>query len=333
MLPSLGRKYYTDPSVQQLLAQSSSIALLQPPPSWGLASTTPSDWVLQQQARGMQGLPAASRNGRRSRARYRGASGEAASSTVLVEKDDNTTPARSMKKMMTFEELDEAQVLKNVMIKCGKLQKNGARAIIASGIAPADDYSARKRRRWRILILGGVIVAVVSITWALMRIDDSISPSFSVPSQSNNTEGITNYTDAGTNIIEAATSDIEASTNIIEASTMNDVISSEGIHIEISQDEMNLSLSEAPSAKKECTGSEDFVVNLTNASITIESNLTPDVLIEEVNRSEIPLESTNVIIPREQIKQKKLKVALKAIQAMWGSAKVALRNDAEIVAI
>jgi hypothetical protein len=114
---------------------------------------------------------------------------------------------------------------------------------------------------------------------------------------------------------------------------MNDVISSEGIHIEISQDEMNLSLSEAPSAKKECTGSEDFVVNLTNASITIESILTPDVLIEEVNRSEIPLESTNVIIPREQIKQKKLKVALKAIQAMWGSAKVALRNDAEIVAI
>eukprot|EP00978_Attheya_sp_CCMP212_P000089 scaffold168_cov53-Attheya_sp.AAC.6 len=284
----------------------------------------------------MQGLPAASRNGRRSRARYRGASGEAASSTVLVEKDDDTTPkARSMKNMMTYEELDEAQVLKNVMINCGKLQKNGARAIIASGIAPADDYSARKRRRWRILILGGVIVAVVSITWALMRIDDSISPSFSVPSQSNNTEGITNNTDAGTNnieastnIIEAATSDIETSTNIIEASTMNDVISSEGI--ETSKDEMNLSLSEGPSAKKDCTGSEDFVVNLTNASISGESNLTPDVPIEEVNRSEIPLESTNVIIPREQIKQKKLKVALKAIQAMWGSAKVvALRNDSE----
>jgi hypothetical protein len=111
---------------------------------------------------------------------------------------------------------------------------------------------------------------------------------------------------------------------------MDDVISSEGIHIDVSKDETNLSLSEAPSAEKECTVSEDIVVNLTNGFISEE---TPDVPMEAVNRSEITLENTNVTIPREQIKQKKLKVALKAIQAMWGSAKIALRNDAEIVAI
>jgi len=47
-LIQLAQRYHTEITLQPLMAQASAITLLQPPPSWGLASSTTSDWVLRQ---------------------------------------------------------------------------------------------------------------------------------------------------------------------------------------------------------------------------------------------------------------------------------------------
>lgn len=66
-LLKLAQRYHNNVTLQPLTAQASSIAMLQPPPSWGLASTTESDWILRQRLREECGQTKLNRHQRRNR--------------------------------------------------------------------------------------------------------------------------------------------------------------------------------------------------------------------------------------------------------------------------
>mmetsp|Transcript_59525 Transcript_59525/g.88407 ORF Transcript_59525/g.88407 Transcript_59525/m.88407 type:complete len:798 (+) Transcript_59525:1129-3522(+) len=141
-LMRLARRYYINTPSEHLLDESSSIALFQPPPSWGLASEAPTDeWILDQQEQESQdGLPSHRR------------------------------PIRN--------EID---------CGCGngginKADTDGAKkrffdALVASGMGPDGEEEDRLKRRRKLIIRRSIAVAMISISWALLRSDLLPTPS------------------------------------------------------------------------------------------------------------------------------------------------------------
>mmetsp|Transcript_24791 Transcript_24791/g.36371 ORF Transcript_24791/g.36371 Transcript_24791/m.36371 type:complete len:560 (-) Transcript_24791:990-2669(-) len=132
-LPLLAKKYCGG-VLRPLMTNISSITLLQPPPSWALMGTIPSDWVSKQQARVRKGLP-------------------------CKNKKEEKTWNQALRKLTVLSNSDQV----NVKFELSNLSKNNNNAMAASGEGPYGDDD----RRMKILIWTGIAVAVLSIAWAL----------------------------------------------------------------------------------------------------------------------------------------------------------------------
>ena len=119
------------------MAESSSIALLQPPPSWGLASNTASDWVIRQKKLKEQGTKL-NRHQRKNRKKREFGS-------KSVNDNGSTSMAPTMSKNST-----------------GKVDKP-LQAIIASGTGPDGREEARKLRKKRKIVAQSVVVIMFSL--------------------------------------------------------------------------------------------------------------------------------------------------------------------------
>lgn len=137
----LAKRYFAeDPARDLLFDQANSISLLQSPPSWGLAATTPADWVLKQRLRTSRGLKSTNRRDRRQRSNSRTRS----ETTASADLNDIEEVARYLE------------------------EKQRTLAVIASGYGPGDDDEERRRKRRKMLMWGAVAVAIVAVSYAVM---------------------------------------------------------------------------------------------------------------------------------------------------------------------
>ena len=123
------------------MAQASTIALLQNPPSWMLASHADSDWVLRQKLREERGIRM-NRHQRRNRFK------------LVNEVDGHVIDGIADK-----EEDFSSQLL----------GKPSIRAIIASGTGPDGRAEARKLMRQRRIMVRSIAIAVLSVFAALAK--------------------------------------------------------------------------------------------------------------------------------------------------------------------
>ena len=119
------------------MAESSSIALLQPPPSWGLTSNIDSDWVIRARILKEQGTKL-NRHQRKNRKKL-------GNGTDYV--NDNESASTSMMSTMYPE----------------KGEKPPLQAVIASGTGPDGRAEARKLRKKRKVLKQSVVVIVFSL--------------------------------------------------------------------------------------------------------------------------------------------------------------------------
>lgn len=141
-LMGLAKRYFAeDPTRELLFEQAKTISLLQSPPSWGLAATTPADWVIKQRLRESRGMKSTNRRDRRqSRSRSRTRSEEMAAADL-----------NDIEEIAKY--LDE---------------KQRTLAVIASGYGPGDDDEERRRKRRKLLMWGAVAVALVAVSYAVV---------------------------------------------------------------------------------------------------------------------------------------------------------------------
>ncbi|KAL3763341.1 hypothetical protein ACHAW5_011008 [Stephanodiscus triporus] len=153
-LINLAKRYHTEITLRPLMAQSSSIALLQPPPSWALASTAESDWVLRQRMRNEgygSNTKKLNRHQRKNRLKL-GPGGGISSSSY-----DGANPS------MITSSCD-------IGVSCPlPLEGLSIHAIIASGMGPDGIAEARKSRKKRRMIVQSLAVVVLSFLVALAR--------------------------------------------------------------------------------------------------------------------------------------------------------------------
>jgi len=133
----LAQRYHNSVTLQPLLAESSSIALLQPPPSWGLTSNTDSDWVIRARMLKEQGTKL-NRHQRKNRKKL-------ANGTDYI--NDNESSCMSMVSTIYPEKGDKPPL----------------QAVIASGTGPDGRAEARKLRKKRKALTQSVVVIVISI--------------------------------------------------------------------------------------------------------------------------------------------------------------------------
>jgi hypothetical protein len=133
-LISLAQRYHNNVTIQPLMAESSSIALLQPPPSWGLASHADSDWVIRQRLHKEQGTKL-NRHQRKNRKKLGNGS------DCII--DDNS-PFMST----NYSEKGDQPPL---------------HAVIASGSGPDGLAEARKMRKKRKILVRSVVVIIFSV--------------------------------------------------------------------------------------------------------------------------------------------------------------------------
>lgn len=143
--------------MQPLMAQSSSIALLQPGPSWGITSHTDSDWVIRQRMREELGLAKKlNRHQRKNRLKQLGSSnssnGEPASPSGILTVSTSLTES-SLCSSSDPSLFDEPSI----------------QALVASGTGPDGRAEARKLRKKRRMMLRSLAVVIVSILVALAR--------------------------------------------------------------------------------------------------------------------------------------------------------------------
>ena len=119
------------------MAESSSIALLQPPPSWGLTSNIDSDWVIRARILKEQGTKL-NRHQRKNRKKL-------GNGTDYV--NDNESASTSMMSTIYPE----------------KGEKPPLQAVIASGTGPDGRAEARKLRKKRKVLKQSVVVIVFSL--------------------------------------------------------------------------------------------------------------------------------------------------------------------------
>ena len=146
----LSKRYFVDDTIQPLLAQSSSIALLKPPPSWALSPVAPSNEVLRQRSLGKE---------RHSSPEIR--SPEEEESTSMIPQVD-----------------DKAGYIKLVSSEGGRVQT--VQAVIASGMGPDGDNEARlrkRRRKRKMQLMAAVGVGFLAVAIALMRSRGTTAPS------------------------------------------------------------------------------------------------------------------------------------------------------------
>lgn len=150
-LVTLSKRYFLDDTIQPLLAQSSSIALLKPPPSWALSAVTPSDEVLRQRSLGEVKAP----------------------SSPQIESTEEEEPTN------VIPQVDEkVGYIKLVSSEGARIQT--VQAVIASGMGPDGDYEARlkkRRRKRKLQLMAAVGVGVLAIAIALMRTRGAAVPS------------------------------------------------------------------------------------------------------------------------------------------------------------
>ena len=152
------------------------ISLLQSPPSWALAATAKSDWVLKQRAREMMGLKATSRKDRRKKAQLTTTT-TTSNMTSSKNQSNNATNMTAGKDEPTL--LVDEQYLK---------KQNKSRAVIASGFGPGEEEEQRQRHRKRMMMMA-VAVGLTAIAIAyIMNSNHSQSNSDKSCPQSNHQE-------------------------------------------------------------------------------------------------------------------------------------------------
>jgi len=147
-LINLAKRYHTQITLEPLLAQSSSIALLQPPPTSGLASYTDSDWVVRQKMREGGGETKLNRHQRKVRLKINQHQQGAGIS-------DGAEASRSSSGKGTT-----AHPL---------LEKPSIQAIIASGTGPDGRADTRKQRKKQRMMVRSVAVLMVAVLAALVK--------------------------------------------------------------------------------------------------------------------------------------------------------------------
>ena len=155
-LLNLSQRYHNEITMQPLMVQSSSIALLQPGPSWGITSHTDSDWVIRQRMREELGLAKKlNRHQRKNRLKQLGSinssNGEPAPSGIL-------TVSTSLTESSLWSSSDPSL-----------FDKPSIQALVASGTGPDGRAEARKLRKKRRMMLRSLAVVIVSILVALAR--------------------------------------------------------------------------------------------------------------------------------------------------------------------
>jgi len=147
----LARKYLSDENCQLLLAGSSSIALLQPPPSWALVNTVPADWILKMQLREFQGQASSNRRGRRVRKRDRTLVGDLNSKNG----EQNVGGSSVTTNINTNRKISESTF-----------------AIIAIGIGPDGDADRKRDKiRKKMKIVSAICVGLISISLGVSKND------------------------------------------------------------------------------------------------------------------------------------------------------------------
>ena len=149
-LLNLAQRYHTEITLQPLMAQASSIALLQPPPSWGLASSADADWVIRQRMREEYGLTKKKKLNRHQRKKKLKLSAAEASSSSSVVANKNSSSVIVSTDLLPFD-------------------KPSIKALIASGTGPDGRLEARKLRKKRRRIVQSLAVVLVSILVAYGR--------------------------------------------------------------------------------------------------------------------------------------------------------------------
>jgi hypothetical protein len=138
-LLNLAQRYHDEITLQPLMAQSSSIALLQPPPTFGLTSYTDSDWVIRQKLREENGTKKKlNRHQRKQRKNLLKQVGSAVEPSY-------STPAA----MSSLDNIPSPQ------------------AIIASGTGPDGRAEARAILKKRRMMIRSVIVVILAVLVAL----------------------------------------------------------------------------------------------------------------------------------------------------------------------
>ena len=132
------------------MAQASSIALLQPPPSWGLASSADADWVIRQRMREEYGLTKKKKLNRHQRKKKLKLSAAEASSSSSVSNKNSSGSVKVSTELLPFD-------------------KPSIQALIASGTGPDGRLEARKLRKKRRRIAQSLAVVLVSVLVAYGR--------------------------------------------------------------------------------------------------------------------------------------------------------------------
>lgn len=132
-LINLAHKYHNNVTLQPLLADSSSISLLQPPPSWGVASNADSDWVVLQRIKKDRGKKL-NRHQRKNRVKL-------GKGTDYIKGSAPVTSARRS-------EINATPPIQ---------------AVIASGTGPDGQAEARKLRKKRKMLAQSVAVIFFSL--------------------------------------------------------------------------------------------------------------------------------------------------------------------------
>ena len=146
-LLNLAQRYHTEITLQPLMAQASSIALLHPPPSWGLASSADADWVIRQRMREEYGLTKKKKLNRHQRKKKLKL--EASSSSSVANKDSSSSVVVSTDLLL--------------------FDRPSIQALIASGTGPDGRLEARKLRKKRRRIVQSLAVVLVSVLVAYGR--------------------------------------------------------------------------------------------------------------------------------------------------------------------
>ncbi len=186
-LINLARRYHSEITLQPLMAQSSSIALLQPPPAWALVSSVDSsDRVLVRQKWMREEYDLATttlklnRHQRRNRQKQLGnssrsgvgkGSGCGGSSSILGALPSSSTTTGLLKLrssvgsgLMSY--MDRARILLLSHIDYGS---SYFRAVIASGTGPDGLAEARKSRKRRGFIVQSTAVVVISMLVLIVK--------------------------------------------------------------------------------------------------------------------------------------------------------------------
>mmetsp|Transcript_4284 Transcript_4284/g.9504 ORF Transcript_4284/g.9504 Transcript_4284/m.9504 type:complete len:822 (+) Transcript_4284:273-2738(+) len=139
-LINLAKRYHDEITLNPLIVQASSIAMLQPPPAWALKTHADSDWIVRQKVRELSGNTKLNRHQRKNRAKL-GTRSDKSMSIDLSE----TSPSSIA------------------------LVRPSLKVIIASGTGPDGRADAKRRRKKRKLIVRCAVVIFLAAAVVAFR--------------------------------------------------------------------------------------------------------------------------------------------------------------------